>query len=98
MTLELYSHPFSSYTQKVLIALYENAKAFEFRSFAGPRAAENFTQFKQLWPLGRYPLLVDGDAAVFESSSIIEHLQVKHPGSVRFIPDDPGAASSTTTS
>lgn len=27
--LILYGHPFSSYTQKVLIALYENATPFE---------------------------------------------------------------------
>ena len=29
--MELYAHPFSSYCQKVLIALYENATPFEFR-------------------------------------------------------------------
>lgn len=31
MSLALYGHPFSSYTQKVLIALYENQTPFEFR-------------------------------------------------------------------
>ena len=31
MPLALYGHPFSSYTQKVLIALYENQTTFEFR-------------------------------------------------------------------
>ena len=31
MTLQLYAHPFSSYCQKVLIALYENDTPFEFR-------------------------------------------------------------------
>ena len=31
MTLQLFSHPFSSYCQKVLIALYENATRFEQR-------------------------------------------------------------------
>jgi glutathione S-transferase len=31
MTLVLYGHLFSSYTQKALIALYENATPFEFR-------------------------------------------------------------------
>ena len=30
MSLILYAHPFSSYCQKVLTALYENATAFEF--------------------------------------------------------------------
>ena len=31
MSLQLFGHPFSSYTMKVLIALYENATPFEFR-------------------------------------------------------------------
>jgi len=31
MSLALYGHPFSSYTQKVLIALFENDIPFEFR-------------------------------------------------------------------
>ena len=31
MALQLYGHPFSSYTWKALIALYEEGIAFEFR-------------------------------------------------------------------
>ena len=34
MSLKLYAHPFSSYCQKVLIALYENDTPFEFRMLA----------------------------------------------------------------
>lgn len=34
MSLMLYAHPFSSYCQKVLIALYENDTPFEFRMLA----------------------------------------------------------------
>ena len=34
MTLQLYAHPFSSYCQKVLIALYENGTPFTFRMLA----------------------------------------------------------------
>ena len=30
--MKLYAHPFSSYSQKVLIALYEDATPFEYRS------------------------------------------------------------------
>jgi glutathione S-transferase len=36
MPLLLYGHPFSSCTQKVLIALYENGTQFELRPIAGP--------------------------------------------------------------
>ena len=31
MTLQLFGHPFSSYTMKALIALYENDTPFDFR-------------------------------------------------------------------
>ena len=34
MSMKLYAHPFASYCQKVLIALYENDTPFEFRMLA----------------------------------------------------------------
>ncbi|ELM3718028.1 glutathione S-transferase N-terminal domain-containing protein [Aeromonas hydrophila] len=36
--MKLYAHPFSSYSQKVLIALYENATPFEYRNLEEPAA------------------------------------------------------------
>jgi hypothetical protein len=50
MTLVLYGHPFSSYSQKALIALYENATPFEFKVL-GPSTPENFEALKKLWPM-----------------------------------------------
>ena len=47
MTLVLYGHPFSSYSQKALIALYENATPFEFKVL-GPSTPENFEALKAL--------------------------------------------------
>ncbi len=38
MALALYAHPFSSYCQKVLVALYENEVPFEYRSLGDPAA------------------------------------------------------------
>jgi len=91
MSLALYGHPFSSYTQKVLVALYENGTAFEFRCF-GPDTPEHTAEWLRRWPLRRFPLLVDGDRDVVEASIIIEHLHLAHPGPVRLLPDDPRAA------
>ncbi len=85
----LYGHPFSSYCQKALIALYENGHDFEFREIGTDPEAT--AEFARLWPIGRFPILVDGDATVMEATSIIEHLQARHPGAVRLIPD--GAAA-----
>jgi glutathione S-transferase len=91
MPLALYGHPFSSYTQKVLIALYENDLPFEFRSL-GPDTPEHAAAWLARWPLRKFPLLVDGDRNVVETSIIIEYLQLTHPGPVALLPADPMAA------
>ncbi len=91
MPLALYGHPFSSYTQKVLIALDENNTPFEFRCI-GPDTPQHVGEWLQRWPLRKFPLLVDGDRNVVETSIIIEYLQLKHPGPVRLLPEDPMAA------
>lgn len=91
MTLALYGHPFSSYTQKVLIALYENATPFEYRCIA-PEQPEHASEWLRRWPLAKFPLLLDGDRQIVESSVIIEYLQLVHPGSVRLLPEEPMAA------
>ena len=91
MTLALYGHPFSSYTQKVLISLYENATPFEFREI-GPDAPQHIQEWMRRWPLMKFPMLLDGDHQVVETSIIIEYLQLNHPGPARLIRDDREAA------
>ena len=75
MPLALYGHPFSSYTQKALIALYENATPFEFRGI-GPDTPENAEEWMRRWPLLKFPLLVDGERQVAETSIIVEYLHL----------------------
>ena len=91
MSLVLYGHPFSSYTQKVLVALYENDTPFEFRSL-GPDTPQHAAEWLRRWPLRKFPLLVDGERNVVETSIVIEYLQLTHPGPVRLLPADPLAA------
>ncbi|WP_437968758.1 glutathione S-transferase family protein [Sorangium sp. So ce260] len=91
MSLALYGHPFSSYTQKALIALYENGTPFEFRCL-GPDTPQHSTEWLRRWPLCKFPLLVDGERNIVETSIIIEYLQLVHPGPVRLLPADPMAA------
>jgi glutathione S-transferase len=91
VTLQLFGHPFSSYTMKALIALYENETPFDFR-ILDPDHPENNEELAQRWPIARFPLLVDGNTTVFETSAIIEHLAVFHPGPVPLIPADAKAA------
>jgi glutathione S-transferase len=91
MTLKLYAHPFSSYCQKALVALYENGTPFEWRllSHENPQL---FVEFAELWPLKRFPVLVDGDRTIIEASLIIEYLGLYHPGPVSLLPADARAA------
>ncbi len=91
MSLVLFGHLFSSYTQKALIALYENATPFEFRSI-GPDTPQYSAEWLQRWPLRKFPLLADGARNIAEASIIIEYLQIVHPGSVRMLPANPMAA------
>lgn len=91
MSLALYGHPFSSYTQKVLIALYENGLPFEFRCI-GPDTPQHAADWLRRWPLAKFPLLLDAEREVVETSIIIEYLQLAHPGPMRLVPDEPLAA------
>ncbi len=89
MTLALYGHPFSSYTWKVLIALYADETEFEFRQV--PENEENYAELKRIWPHGKFPLLLDDGEPVIEATCIIEHLQALYPGPNTWIPDgEPG--------
>lgn len=87
MVIQLFGHPFSSYTWKALIALYENDTPFDFR-ILGPEHPENGAELARRWPLAKFPLLIDGENVVFEATAIIEYLAVYHPGPMQLIPAD----------
>jgi glutathione S-transferase len=89
MALVFYAHPFSSYSQKVLIALYENGTPFAFRVLNDEKA---FAELAALWPHKKFPVLLDGDTTVIETSIIIEYLMQHYPGPVRLIPESPDTA------
>jgi glutathione S-transferase len=91
MSLKLYAHPFSSYCQKVLVALYENDTPFEW-CLLSPDHPQALQDWARLWPLQRMPVLVDAGRTVVESTIIIEHLGLHHPGPVSLLPADPRAA------
>jgi glutathione S-transferase len=64
----LHQHPFASFCQKVLIALYE--LDVPFRTVL----VEGREEHLELWPPGTIPVLVDGDLVLPESTTIIEHV------------------------
>ena len=57
-----------------------------------PDHPENSADWLKRWPIRKFPLLLDGERAVVETSIIIEYLQLAHPGPVRLLPADPMAA------
>jgi glutathione S-transferase len=87
----LYAHPFSSYCQKVLIALYESSTSFDYRLMT-PGDSSLAAELETLWPLERLPVLVDGSRTIPEATVIIEYLDLRPSGRARMIPVDPHAA------
>jgi glutathione S-transferase len=88
--LTLYGHPISSFTWKVLMALYENDTPFDFITVDQNTYADFITK----WPMGKFPILIDSDrkSMVTETSVIIEYLDTYYPGATRFIPQNVDAA------
>ncbi|HSG56689.1 MAG TPA: glutathione S-transferase family protein [Paracoccaceae bacterium] len=86
--LELYGHPFSSYTWKALIPLYALDIPFTFHEVM-PGGNDLVASAS---PLGKFPMLVDGNAVLFEATIIIEHLAITRPEARGLIPADPAAA------
>ncbi|MBV1688086.1 glutathione S-transferase family protein [Novosphingobium sp. G106] len=88
--LALYGHPFSSYTWKALIALYAYEIPFDFRVVDADHP-ENGEFVAAAGPLGKFPVLKDGDNVLFESTAIIEYLSQRHRGE-GLLPEDASAA------
>lgn len=79
MTLTLYGHPLSSFTHKVLVAMYELGLDFDFR-LVDLGQPEERALMGRLSPMGKMPALRDDQAAlsVAETSVIIEYLDRGH--------------------
>ena len=90
--MKLYYAPASSYSQRVLIALYEKDIAFqpiEVNLF-DPEARASYMQIN---PFGKIPTLVtDSGELIFEACIIIEHLDKYFQNKPRLIPLDPQRA------
>ncbi len=90
MTLQLFGHPFSAYTQKVSIAFYETQTPFTPRVLS-PDDPATAQEFVALWPIRKFPLLLDGVRTLMESSVIIEYLANRNP-SAGLLPADADSA------
>jgi glutathione S-transferase len=96
MSLTLYCHPFASFCQKVLVALYENETPFTSHLVDLGDTASRAALLK-VWPIGKFPVLRDEarGQTIPESSIIIEYLAQHYPGRVALVPADPDRARET---
>lgn len=90
--LQIFGHPFSSYTWKALIPIYDRALPFTFRMI-GAEHPENYAVLQERTPAGKFPLLLDGDRAVFEATGIIEYLAATKPECRTLLAADPAVAA-----
>jgi glutathione S-transferase len=90
-SLVLHQHPFASFCQKVVIALYELDLPFRTALIDGP---ESHAAMVALWPTGKMPVLRDEDAGVTvpESTTVVEYLDWIATGGPRLVPADRAAA------
>ena len=96
MSLKLYFHPLSSFSQKVLVAFYENDTPFE-PHIVDLANETSSAEFKKIWPIGKLPVLRDDakDRTIPESSIIIEYLARHYPGKIQLVPADVDLARQT---
>jgi glutathione S-transferase/RNA polymerase-associated protein len=96
MAVIVYEHPLSPYAQKVKIALDEKGIAYEARMPAALGTGQVDKAFLDANPRGEVPALIDGAAALFDSTIILEYIEDKWPEPALLPPDPLGRARART--
>ncbi|NMF66470.1 glutathione S-transferase family protein [Brasilonema octagenarum UFV-E1] len=73
----LYEHPLSPYAQKNKIALREKGVEFEIKTPDVSGGAFGGSEFLEANPRAQMPVLIDGDAKIFDSTIILEYIEDK---------------------
>lgn len=84
MPLTLVSIPLCPYVQRAAIALAEKGVPFERKNVD---LAHKPDWFLKISPLGKVPVLLDGEQPIFESAAILEYLEETQPNPLH--PADP---------
>jgi glutathione S-transferase len=90
--LKLYFHPYSTYSRRVRIALREKRVACEEIVVDMAARKHREPDYLALNPYHRVPTLIDGDLALYESTSILNYLESLHPQPALIPPDPKGQA------
>jgi glutathione S-transferase len=81
MPLRLFSTARSPFGRKVRIVLLEKDLSFEE---VGVDLADRSPEFQAVSPLGKVPVLVDGETAIFDSTVVVEYLEDAFPSPPMF--------------
>lgn len=79
MTITVYDHPLSPYSQKVKIALAEKGIAFQAPLPEALGSGQLAADFHAASPRGEVPALLDDDVAIFDSTVILEYIEDRWP-------------------
>jgi glutathione S-transferase len=86
----VYEHPLSPYAQKVKIALREKGVSFDLALPSGLGAGGAAGDFVRANPRAEVPVLIDGEAEIFDSTIILEYIEDRWP-SPPLLPVTPAA-------
>lgn len=87
--MKLYYHPLSSYSQKALLAFHEKGLPFAPQLVDVTSAEAKLAYQREVYPLGKVPLLEDEGLQLPESSLIAEWIDERYPSSgPRLVPTD----------
>jgi glutathione S-transferase len=77
--MRLYHHPHSTFSRRVRIQLHEKGVSIDECVVDMAKGEHKGPAYRALNPYARVPLLVDGDFVLFESSAIMEYLELMFP-------------------
>jgi len=77
--MKVYTHPLSTFSRRVEIALLEKGLDVERVVVDMAKREHRAPEYLALNPYGRVPTLVDGDLVLPESTAILEYLELIHP-------------------
>ena len=93
MAITLYHHPFSR-AANVIWMLEEASVPYELRFVDMPKGEQKTPQIAALNPMGKLPILTDGEVVVTESAAIGLYLADRYSlGKLAPAPDDPARAT-----
>lgn len=90
--IRLHSHPLSTYTRRVRIALIEKGIEHELVTVDMAARKHREPEYLAINPYGRVPTLQEGDFFLWESNAILHYLEATHPEPALLPPDAKGRA------